>query len=349
MHKKSLGRWGALVVAVSLVATVITSGGAANAAANAKNAKATIAIAYDLGGRSQPGFNQLAYLGVKPLLAKNKKLKLIEAQASLSDTDDVRAERLRLMVKAGANPIIAVGFLYAAPLTKVAKEFPKVKFGIVDDGSITAPNVKGILFKEEEGSFLVGVAAGLKSKTGNVGFIGGVKIPLIQKFEAGFIAGAKAANPKIVVQSTYISNPPDFSGFNDPAKGKEAALGMFQNGADVIYSAAGGTGAGAHQAAFEQKKMSIGVDADEYKYASNSAWKSAIITSMLKRVDVGCQKFVNDVLSNKFKAGNETFGLKNNGVGYTTSGGMISDITAKIDAFAKKIAAGTIVVPTVPA
>ena len=100
-----------------------------------------------------------------------------------------------------------------------------------------SPNVRGILFKEEEGSFLVGVVAALKSKTGNVGFIGGVKIPLIQKFEAGFIAGAKAVNPDIQVQSTYISNPPDFSGFNDPAKGKEAALGMFDNGADVIYSA----------------------------------------------------------------------------------------------------------------
>lgn len=345
MQKNKLARALGSIVAAGLVLSVVTTTGNVASAAT----KRTIAIAYDLGGRSQPGFNQLAYIGVKPLLAKDKNLKLIEAQASLSDTDDVRAERLRLMAKAGANPIIAVGFLYAAPLTKVAKEYPKTKFGIVDDGTVVAPNVEGILFKEEEGSFLVGVAAALKSKTGNIGFIGGVKIPLIQKFEAGYIAGAKAVNSKIVVQSNYISVPPDFSGFNDPAKGHEAALGMFQNGADVVYSAAGGTGAGAHQAATEQGKWSIGVDADEALYATNAKYKEHILTSMLKRVDVGCQDFVSSVLNNKFKAGNKTFGMANNGVGYTTTGGYVSDIKAKIDAYAKKIAAGSIKVPSVPA
>lgn len=344
MLKKQLGRKSAIaaVAAVGLLLSVVSTGSTAQAAT-----KTTIAIAYDLGGRSQPGFNQLAYLGVKPLLAKNKNLALIEAQASLSDTDDIRTERLRLMSKK-ASIVIAVGFLYEAALGKVAKEFPKVKYGIVDDGAVTAPNVEGILFKEQEGSFLVGVAAALKSKTGNVGFIGGVKIPLIQKFEAGFEAGAKAVNPSIKIQSNYVSVPPDFSGFNDPAKGHEAALGMFQNGADVVYSAAGGTGAGAHQAAFELKKYSIGVDADEATYASNAKWKSVILTSMLKRVDVGCASFVSDVLANKFKSGNHTFGMSNGGVGYATTGGLVNDIKSKIDAYAKKIAAGTIVVPETP-
>ncbi len=121
------------------------------------------------------------------------------------------------------------------------------QWGIVDDSSVTAPNVQSIVFKEEEGSYLVGVAAALKSKTGNVGFIGGVNTPLIAKFEAGFIAGAQAVNAKIKVQSTYISNFPDFSGFNDPAKGYEAAKGMYENGADVVYAAAGGTGTGIAQ------------------------------------------------------------------------------------------------------
>ena len=343
MLKKQLGRKSAIaaVAAFGMILSVVSTGTQAQAAT-----KTTIAIAYDLGGRSQPGFNQLAYIGVKPLLAKNKNLALIEAQASPSDTDDIRAERLRLMAKK-ASIVIAVGFLYNASLTKVAKEFPKVKFGIVDD-VVTAPNVENILFKEQEGSFLVGVAAALKSKTGNVGYIGGVKTPLLQKFEAGFVAGAKAANPKITVQTAYISVPPDFSGFNDPAKGHETALGMYQNGADVVYAAAGGTGGGVHQAAFEQKKWSIGVDADEATYASNAKYKTAILTSMLKRVDTGCNSFVSDVLANKFKAGSHVFGLTNGGVGYALTGGYVNDIKSKIEGYAAKIKSGAIVVPEKP-
>jgi basic membrane protein A and related proteins len=363
MNTRMRSRWGGLAFAATLVVAVVsgcTSSTPAPTEADAGSSdtgsteeatgglEGTIAIAYDLGGRSQPGFNQLAYIGVEPLLEANPGLELIEAQASLSDTDDVRAERLRLMAEAGANPIIAIGFLYAAPLTTVAAEFPDVKFGIVDDGTVVAPNVAGILFKEEEGSFLVGVAAALKSETGNVGFIGGVSIPLIQKFEAGYTAGAKAVNPDINVQVTYISNPPDFSGFNDPAKGKEAALGMFQNGADIVFAAGGATGAGVHQAAFETGNFSIGVDADEYTYESNDAWKTAILTSMLKRVDTGVRVFVEGVFNDTFTSGNQTFGFANEGVGYTTSGGLIDDITGEIDAYGAKIASGEVVVPDAP-
>ena len=347
MQKNKFGKLGAVaaIAAASLVASVFYGASGSTAAT-----KTTIGIAYDLGGRSQPGFNQLAYIGVAPYLKANKKVKLIEAQASLSDTDDTRAERLRLMVKAGANPITAVGFLYASALTKVAKEFPNVKFGIVDDGSVAAPNVEGILFKEQEGSFLVGVIAALNTQTGKIGYIGGVKIPLLQKFEAGYVAGAMAINPKIKIQVTYVSLPPDFSGFNDPAKGYEAALGMYQNGADIVYAAAGGSGAGAHRAAFELGKHSIGVDADEALYPSNSKWKSAILTSMLKRVDVGVLDFVTSVINKKFKAGNKTFGLSNDGVGYSTTGGQIS-VAEKItvDRFKADIISGKIKVPEVPA
>lgn len=362
MNTLMRSRLGAVAFAASLVVALSGCAGSAPSPAEedtgssdsetteevAGGLEGTIAIAYDLGGRSQPGFNQLAYIGVEPLLEANPELELIEAQASLSDTDDVRAERLRLMAEAGANPIIAIGFLYAVPLATVAAEFPDVKFGIIDDGTVEAPNVAGILFKEQEGSFLVGVAAALKSETDNVGFVGGVSIPLIQKFEAGFVAGAKAVNPDITVQVTYISNPPDFSGFNDPAKGKEAALGMYQNGADIVFSAAGGTGAGVHQAAFESGNYSIGVDADEYTYESNDAWKSAILTSMLKRVDTGTRVFVESVFDGTFTAGNQTFGFANEGVGYTTSGGLVDDITGEIDAYGAKIASGEIVVPEVP-
>jgi basic membrane protein A len=342
MQKSTLRKLGASVVTGALVLTGLL------AAAPAQAATKTIGIAYSLGGRDVPGFNQLAYIGVKPLLAKDKSLKLIESQDNPTATDDQRAERLRLMAKKGANPIVVVGFTYAAALGKVSKEFPKVQWGIVDDSSVQAPNVQGIVFKEEEGSFLVGAAAALKSKAGSVGFIGGVNTPLIAKFEAGFMAGAKAVNPKIKIQSTYISNFPDFSGFNDPAKGYEAAKGMYENGADVVYAAAGGTGTGMHKAASELGKWSIGVDADEATYPAHAAYKKTILTSMLKRVDTGVNAFVKDALAGKKTAGVKTWGIKQGGVGYTTTGGYVKDVASKIDALSKKIASGAIVVPTDP-
>ena len=342
MQKKTLRKLGASLAAGALVLTGFV------AAAPAQASERTIGIAYSLGGRDVPGFNQLAYIGVKPLLDANKNLKLIESQDNPTATDDQRTERLRLMAQRGANPIVVVGFTYAAALAKVAPEFPRVQWGIVDDSSVKAPNVQSIVFKEEEGSYLVGLAAALTSKTGRIGFIGGVNTPLIKKFEAGYIAGAKAINPNIRIQSTYISNFPDFSGFNDPAKGYEAAKGMYENGADVVYAAAGGTGTGMHRAASELKKWSIGVDADEALYPAHAAYKSTILTSMLKRVDLGTRAFVRSALANKRTAGVRTWGYKQGGVGYTTTGGYLRNVTKQINTFAKRIATGQVVVPTDP-
>jgi basic membrane protein A len=342
MQKKTLRKLGASLIAGALVATGLI------AAAPAQAATKTIGIAYSLGGRDVPGFNQLAYIGVKPLLDKDKSLKLVESQDNPTATDDQRAERLRLMAKRGANPIVVVGFTYATALAKVAKEYPKVQWGIVDDSSVKAKNVQSIVFKEEEGSYLVGLAAAMTTKSGRIGFIGGVNTPLIAKFEAGFIAGAKAINPKIKIQSTYISNFPDFSGFNDPAKGYEAAKGMYENGADVVYAAAGGTGTGMHKAASELGKWSIGVDADEATYPAHKDYKSTILTSMLKRVDLGTRAFVADALAGKKTAGVKTWGYKQRGVGYTTTGGYLKDVTKVINTYAKKISSGAVKVPTDP-
>jgi basic membrane protein A len=347
MQKKRLGRWGVLAVAATLIASVVTGCGSDSEDAGT-NATGTIGIAYSLGGRDIPGFNQLAYIGVEPILAANPDLELLESQDNPTATDDQRAERLRLMAQKGANPIVVVGFTYAAALGKVAAEFPDTTWGIVDDSSVIAPNVHSIVFKEEEGSFLVGVAAALKTKTNNVGFIGGVNTPLIAKFEAGFIAGAKAVNAKIKVQTTYISNFPDFSGFNDPAKGYEAAKGMYENGADVVYAAAGGTGTGMHKAASELGKWSIGVDADEATYPAHAAYTSTILTSMLKRVDVGVAAFVTDALAGTPTAGVKTWGYAEGGVGYTTTGGYIDELVEQIDAQAAKVSSGETVVPTDP-
>ena len=166
----------------------------------------------------------------------------------------------------------------------------------------------------------------MKSKTGNIGFVGGVEVPLIKKFEAGYTAGAKAVNPDIKVQVKYLTQPPDFSGFGDPAKGKTAAAGMFDAGADVVYQAAGGSGGGVFEAAKAAGGMAIGVDSDQYNTADPKV-KDVIMTSMLKKVDVAVYDFIKSVVDDKFTAGPTTYDLEKDGVGYSTSGGQIDDIT----------------------
>ena len=305
-----------------------------------------IAIAYDISGRGDGGFNDLAYNGAKQA-ADALGVELKEVTAKLDDTDDDRAERLRLLASAGYDAIIGVGFTYAGPMQTVAAEFPNTRFAIVDDATVSAPNVVDILFAEHEGSFLVGAAAGLKTTTTKVGFIGAVQIPLIQKFEAGFTAGVRYVNPTAVVEVTYLSQPPDYSGFGDPPHGKEAALGMYENGVDIIFAAAGGSGAGVHEAAAQTGHWSIGVDADEYKLEP-AAVRGHILTSMLKNSNVGTFAFVMSAAQFSFKGGIQTFGLANGGVGYATSGGFIDDIRARLDAYAADIVAGKIVVPQAP-
>jgi basic membrane protein A len=305
-----------------------------------------VAVAYDLSGRGDGGFNDIAYNGARQA-AGELGVELLEVTAKLDDTDDDRAERLRLLAGSGYSAIIAVGFTYAVPLQAVATEFPDVRFAIVDDDTVSAPNVQGVMFAEHEGSFLVGAAAGLKTDTNEVGFIGAVQIPLLQKFEAGFTAGAKHANPEVSIEVTYLSQPPDYSGFGDPPHGREAALGMYDNGVDVIFAAAGGSGSGVHEAADIANTWSIGVDADEYRLAPDTV-RDHILTSMLKNANVGTYAFVMSVADGTFVAGNQTFGLANGGVGYSRSGGFVDDIRAQLDAWAADIVAGKIVVPDAP-
>jgi basic membrane protein A len=305
-----------------------------------------VAVAYDLTGRGDGGFNDIAYSGAREA-TDQLGIELKEVTAKLDDTDDDRAERLRLLASSGFGAIIGVGFTYAVPMTTVAAEFPNVAFAIVDDATVDAPNVQGIVFAEQEGSFLVGAAAGLKTKTNAVGFIGAVKIPLLQKFEAGFSAGAKAADPGVEVQVTYLSVPPDYSGFGDPPHGREAALGMYDNGVDVIFAAAGGSGAGVHEAAALSNHWSIGVDADEYNLSPQDV-RSHILTSMLKNANVGTSAFVRSVAEGTFHGGIVTYGLSNGGVGYSRSGGFVDDIRDQLDAYAEDIVAGRITVPETP-
>jgi basic membrane protein A len=216
----------------------------------------------------------------------------------------------------------------------------------VDDASeaSTGANIMNITFAENEGSFLVGAAAALKTQSKHVGFVGGVETDLIKKFEVGFKAGVKAVDPSVKVDSKYLTQPPDFSGFASVDKGKAAAEGMYQNGADIVYHAAGGSGGGVFTAAKAAKKWAIGVDSDQAKTAAADV-RDVILTSMLKRVDVGVYTFIKSIKDGSFKAGNTVFDLKVDGVGYATTGGHIDDIADKLEAYKADIISGKITVP----
>jgi len=321
------------------------SGGGTGSSTPAKKS-VKVGLAYDVGGRGDKSFNDLAAAGLEKAKA-DLNVETKELSAVQGESDAQKAARLTLLATSGYNPIVAVGFAYATALGKVAPKYPKVNFAIVDDASIKASNVEGLLFSENESSFLVGVAAALATKTKNVGFIGGVQTALIQKFQAGYQAGVKAVDPSIKVQVAYISQAPDFTGFNDPAKGKVIAEGQYDNGADVVYHAAGGSGSGLFQAAKEKNKLAIGVDSDQYQTAPADE-KSLILTSALKGVDTAVFNFIEDDANGKFTAGSKRFSLKDNGVGYATSNPALDPYKAKIEDFKAKIIAGTITVPTTP-
>jgi basic membrane protein A len=303
-----------------------------------------VGMAYDVGGRGDQSFNDSAAAGLDE--AKGEfGFESQEAEAEDGEDEAAREERLRTFADAGFNPIIAVGFAYEASLTKVAAEYPDVNFAIIDSENVQADNVANLVFAEEQGSFLVGAAAALKSETGNIGFVGGVETPLIAKFEAGYKAGAEAVNPDIEIQSTYLTQPPDFSGFGDPAKGKTAAEGMFDGGADIVYHAAGGSGGGVFEAASESENLAIGVDSDQYNTA-DPAVQGVIMTSMLKNIDVAVDEYLTEVASGEAPSGVTRYDLSVDGVGYSTSGGQVDDIVTQLDEFKQQIIDGEITVPT---
>jgi basic membrane protein A len=303
-----------------------------------------VGLAYDIGGRGDQSFNDAAAAGLDKA-ADEFGIETNEAEAANGEPESAKEERLRALAGAGFNPVIAVGFAYSGAVKKVAAELPDTQFAIIDDAAATGDNIANLLFAEEQGSFLVGAAAALKSESGNIGFVGGVDVPLIHKFQAGYEAGAKEVNPDIEVQVKYLTQPPDFSGFGDPAKGKTAAAGMFDKGADVVYQAAGGSGGGVFEAAMDAGGFAIGVDSDQYNTA-DPAVKDVIITSMLKKVDVAVYDFISTVVEGNFTAGPVTYDLEKDGVGYSTSGGQIDDITSKLDEYKQQNIDGSITVPT---
>jgi basic membrane protein A len=305
-----------------------------------------VGLAYDVGGRGDKSFNDLAAAGLEKA-KKDLNVDVKELAATNGENDQAKQDRLTLLASSGYNPIIAVGFAYATAVGKVITQYPNTHFALIDDDSVKGPNLSSLLFSENESSFLVGVAAALATKSKTIGFIGGVQTPLIQKFQAGYAAGAKAVDPSIQIKVSYISQPPDFSGFGDPAKAKVIAEGMYDGGADVVYHAAGGSGSGLFQAAVEKKQLAIGVDSDQYQSATADQ-KPLILTSALKGVDTAVYTFIENDANGKFTAGTTRFSLKDNGVGYATSNPIIDPYKAKIEDYKAKIIAGTITVPTTP-
>ncbi len=338
--------------------TTTTGGEPTTTAAELIGEGRVIGMAFDVGGRGDLSFNDLAALAWDDGMAMYG---YTGEELAPDAGGENREENLRLLAESGQELIIANGFAFAQNVWRVGTEFPDTMFAITDDCPqddtftvVEMPNVRCMLFSEEQGSFLMGVAAAMKSTTGTIGFIGGVQVPLILKFQAGFEAGALAANPDIeILPAVYLTQVPDFTGFNDPVKGKEAALALYGQGADVIFHAAGGSGLGLFQAADELSTddsflWAIGVDSDQYNSVGDPALQEHILTSMLKRVDVAVAKAITDFLEGAFTPGATRLGLEEGGVGYATSGGFVDDIAGDLDDYAAQIIDGTIEVPTEP-
>jgi basic membrane protein A len=285
------------------------------------------AVIFDMGGKFDKSFNEAAYRGMERWKKETGKPYLEFEIAN----ETQREQAIRRMAERGANPIIGIGFGQASSIEKVAKEFPKLSFAIIDM-VVNAPNVQSVVFKEHEGSFLVGMMAAQASKTGKVGFVGGMDIPLIRKFQCGYEQGAKFANPKVETFANMTGTTG--AAWNDPARGGELTKAQFAKGADVVFAAAGGTGIGVYQAAKDAGKLAIGVDSNQ-----NHLQPGTMLTSMLKRVDVAVYN-----VAKQHKPGLSVLGLAEGGVDYAVdehNAKLVSaDMKAKVDAAKADIISG---------
>ena len=305
-------------------------GAAATLALSSAMVSADPAIIFDLGGKFDKSFNEAAFNGAtKWAQETGGTFKELEMQSEAQ-----REQALRQLADAGANPIVMTGFAFGDVLNTVAADYPDTKFAIIDM-VVEQPNVKSVIFTEHEGSYLVGMLAALASKTGTVGFIGGMDIPLIRKFGCGYAEGVKAVNPDAKIVLNMIGTTP--AAWNDPVKGAELTKAQKSQGADVIFAAAGGTGIGVLQAAADEGILSIGVDSNQ-----NHLHPGKVLTSMLKRVDVAVYNAFKE--GEAIEPGITTLDLKAEGVGYALDDNNAALITpemkATVDAAAGKIKAG---------
>lgn len=300
--------------------------------------KLKVGVVFDSGGKGDKSFNDSAWRGIE-----RAKTELgIEAKYIESRKESDYETNQTALAEEGCDLVIAVGLNQENALKKVAAANKDVKFAIVD-GHVAADNVRMLLFREEEGSFLVGYLAGLMTKTNKIGFVGGMKIPLIEKFEYGFMAGIKSANPAVeFLPAKFTDN------WDDSQKGKASAKILFDSGADIVYHAAGRAGLGVITAAQDAKKWAIGVDSDQDDIAQGS-----VLTSMIKRVDEAVFSSIKDLQAGKFSAGEIVYDLKANGVGLSelrfTKDIIGAENLKKLDAVKADIISGTIKVPTTEA
>ncbi|MFD4572290.1 BMP family protein [Streptomyces sp. NPDC058417] len=307
-----------------------------------------IGLAYDIGGKGDQSFNDAAYAGFQKA---EKEFGIggrdVEPQDGESDADKV--QRLTQLAQSGYNPVIGVGYIYAPAVKEVAAKFPDTTFGIIDDETVQAKNVADLVFHEEQASYLAGVAAAKASKKAHIGFIGGVDIPLIHKFEAGYVQGAKSVNPAIKIESQYLTETPQEGGFSSPDKGKAGASGQIEAGADVIYHAAGLSGQGVITEAAGKKVWAIGVDSDQYSQSALAAYKDYILGSALKNVGGAVYDLAKSVHEGKPLTGVVRGSLSNDGVGFADSNPKyqaMKDVVAAVDKAKKDIVDGKVTVAT---
>jgi len=295
------------------------------------------AVVFDMGGKFDKSFNEGIYNGLEKFRAETG----ISYREFEVTNETQREQAMRRMVSRGATVVLGVGFAQADAIDKVAAENPDVQFAIIDVYWLDRPNLRQYQFKEHEGSYLVGVAAALTSKTGKVGFVGGMDIPLIRKFACGYVQGAKEARAGTVVIQNMTGATP--SAWNDPTKGAELAQSQIDRGADVIYHAAGGTGLGVIRAAADAGKLAIGVDSNQNGLAPGS-----VLTSMLKRVDVAAYQTLKDAMDGNFTAGVVSLGLAEGGVDWAQdehNAALVTDaVRAAVEKAKADIIAGAIVV-----
>ncbi len=309
-------------------------GATAVLALTAGAASADPAVLFDLGGKFDKSFNESAYNGAERWAE--------EAETSYADveiqSDAQREQAIRRFAESGANPIVMAGFSWATALNDVAQDYPDTKFQIID-GVVEQPNVRSVLFAEEQGSYLVGVAAAMASETDTVGFIGGMDIPLIRNFACGYAQGVLSVNPDATIVANMTGTTP--AAWNDPVKGSELTLAQIDQGADVVYAAAGGTGVGVLQTAADEDILSIGVDSNQ-----NYMHPGEVLTSMLKRVD----NAVYDALSagTDLETGIHVMDLSNDGVGYALDENnaelITEDMQAALEAAKQQIIDGEVTV-----
>jgi basic membrane protein A len=315
-------------------------------------------MAFDIGGLGDKSFNDSANAGLQQAIADGLVCEDNVVTNEANSTGSDRDQNLQALADAGFNLVIGVGFAFSPGVNTIAPDYPDTSFMIVDgyatcgtacgltNDAEAIPNVADYTFKEQEGSFLVGAAAVLKCQCKTIGFLGGQTGPLIEKFQAGYEAGAAQIDPEVEVLVEYIGD--DTTAFNDPVKGEQLSTAMYDDGAEIIYHAAGASGAGLFNAAVEAQKEAIGVDSDQYLTASPEQ-QPLILTSMLKRVDVAVFNSIEAVGAGSL-GGSQVFGMAEDGVDYATSNPeeLTADITEQLDEFKQQIIDGTIVVPETP-